>query len=108
MKTTLRLNRRYVLGQVKGKLAEQGESEVRDAIFACVMGFFGERGFSELAFKLIEYNKESKRFIVRCARGKEKELVACFALANPESGARFETIRTSGTIAAIRRKEGNI
>jgi RNase P/RNase MRP subunit POP5 len=104
MKTTLRLNRRYVLGQVKGKLAEKSESEVRNAIFSCVLGFFGEQGFSALAFKLISYDGQSKRFIVRCERGKEKELVACFALANPESGARFETLRTSGTIAAIKRK----
>lgn len=105
MKPTLRLNRRYVLGQVKGMLAGKSESEVRNAIFSRALEFFGELGFSSLAFKLISYDKESRLFIMRCERGREKELVACFALANPESGGRFEMIRTSGTIAAIKRKE---
>ena len=106
MKTTLRLNRRYVLGQVKGKLAEKGDSEVRDSIFRNVLEFFGEAGFSLLAFKLISYNRQSKLFIARCERGKEKELIACFALVNPATGARFEMQATSGTIAALRRKCG--
>lgn len=104
MKPTMRFKQRYILFEVNGNERDSlTEKEVRDFIFESLLSFFGEEGFARLAFKLISYDNNKKRGILRCERSMVGQFIASFALCGGIGGknARIECLQTSGTIRKL-------
>jgi len=107
MIATLRMKKRYVAFKCIGPESEAViEREIKDAVYTRATEFFGELGYSELGFKFIGYDAKAKVGAVRCARGKEKLVVAMLALLSSIAGKKARTmpVSTSGTINTIKEK----
>ncbi len=105
MKPTMRFKQRYVSFRIIGNEKDSlEEKEVRDFIFVHLLSFFGEDGFSRLAFKLISYNPQEKEGILRCERSQTGKFIGALALSGEISGkeARIECTSTSGTMHGLK------
>ena len=90
------LRKRYI----KFELAhEMDKKDFEPLIYRLVLQFFGELGFSKVAFKLAEF--DGLRGIIRCERTYLEEMKGFLALQNEP---RIKVIATSGTIEALKRK----
>jgi len=99
------LRKRYVLFELNG--VELPEHRLKHALYAEALKFFGEYGLSFAALKLIEYDEKTKHGILRCERSNLEPVLGFLALVSSldRKPARLVTVRSSGTIAALKRKE---
>ena len=102
LKPTQRLKKRYILFTLKGDLTEQ---ELSRGLYRYSLSFFGEYGLSKRTIKLLEFSKNEGVLLVN--RESADEVLGMLALINELEGkpARLTAKRTSGTIAALKRKE---
>ena len=111
MNAAMRMKKRYVAFRCIGPESEAvTERELKDCAYVRAVEFFGELGYSQLGFKFIGYDANSKVGAVRCARGKERLVVAMLALVGSVAGksARTMPITTSGTLKTIKDKHLNL
>ncbi len=73
-----------------------------------ILTLYGSKGLSLIDLNLIEYNEETKNWIVRCTHDTERFLRASLAsIVNvSDTPAAIRVQRTSGTIKALRKKAG--
>ncbi len=100
------LRRRYILFEFRGQDCE--EQDLKKAIYAEALKFFGEYGLSFVALKLVAYSKEKKLGVLRCEREKLQEVLGFLALVNSlgNSPARLISLKTSGTLKSLRESHG--
>ena len=107
IKPTVRMKKRYVAFGVIGKDADKiDENEIKNAFYKILNQLYGEIGFASLGFRLIEYNKETKKGIVRFRREELDKGIASFAFIkniNNEE-ARPSPISTSGSLKKLRER----
>lgn len=102
LKPTQRLKKRYISFILEGDLTEK---ELSREIYRYSLSFFGEYGLSKRTIKLLEFS--GKEGILLVNRDAADEVLGMLALINELGGkpARLIAKRTSGTIAALKRKE---
>ncbi|MEM3362036.1 MAG: Rpp14/Pop5 family protein [Candidatus Anstonellaceae archaeon] len=105
IKTTLKEKKRYILYKIK---TMQKTDIKREEVEKIIEEFFGVYGIVKNGIKIIYYDEDKKDLIIRCYRGKEKEICPFFSLISHCNGKqlKFELLFISGTIAAIKRKKG--
>ena len=101
---TLRENRRYVLVRI---MPSNLDSEIRDLYYAIsdsVTSLYGDCIAAEVHAATIL--REGAFLIVRCRRGRERELCCAIAAIRSinKTEVRLTTIATSGTIAALKKR----
>ncbi len=105
MYSALKLKKRYIVFQTKS--AEKiSESDVKGGLYAFLLKFFGEYGYSKLSYKLLQYDEKSGLGLIRCERGVLHELLGALALIENLNGkkARTVSLASSGTIKTLREK----
>jgi RNase P/RNase MRP subunit POP5 len=97
------LRKRYVLFEIRG--AELPEQQLKHALYAEALKFFGEYGLSFAALKLVEYEEKNKPGILRCERSHLEPVLGFLALVDSldRKPARVLSLRSSGTIAGLGR-----
>ena len=97
--------RRYLAISIDGGDA-CSEQDVSDALHQAVRGLFGDYGVSCLQPRLIEYDEETSKGIVRCSRGHTREMRAVLALITEISNreAAVRVMGASGTIKSLKSK----
>jgi RNase P/RNase MRP subunit POP5 len=102
LKPTQRLKKRYISFTLKGDFTEE---ELSRALYRCTLSFFGEYGLSTRTIKLLEFKGNSGILLVN--REAAEEVLGMLALVDELGGrpARLVAGRTSGTLAALRRKD---
>jgi len=103
MKPTERFKRRYISFSLSlaGKPPAYGEA--KEMVHVHFLSFFGESGISSLAFKLVKYDAQSGRGVIRCERSRADEAIFCMACLCDwkGAGARLAPLSTSGTIKRL-------
>ncbi len=103
MKPSERFKKRYVSFSLslEGKPPPAGEA--KSLVHEHFLSFFGEGGIASLAFKLVKYDGNEGKGIVRCERSRADEAIFCMALCSEWNGkaARMEPLSTSGTIKRV-------
>lgn len=101
---TLRENRRYVLTRIMPSDPNLEIRELYYAISESVTSLYGDCIAAEVHAATIL--REGEYLIVRCRRGREKELCCAIAAIRSinKTQIRLTTIATSGTIAALRKR----
>lgn len=106
IKPTTRLKKRYILFSLEGDF---GEDELSRAIYLYSLKFFGEYGLSKATIKLISLTEKGgrKEGILLVNRDSLNEVLGMLALISEldRKPARLAAMRTSGTLAALKRKE---
>jgi len=97
--------RRYLALSIDGGDA-YSEQEVSDALHQAVRELFGDYGVSCLQPKLIEFDEETSKGIVRCSRSHTREMRAALALITEisNSDAAVRVMGASGTIKSLKAK----
>lgn len=97
--------RRYLAISIDGGDA-CSEQDVSDALYQAVRGLFGDYGVSCLQPRLIEFDEETSKGIVRCSRGHTREMRAALALITEitSSVAAVRVTGASGTIKSLKAK----
>ena len=95
--------RRYLAFSLEGGYA-YSEQEVSDALYQSIQGLFGDYGVSALRPRLIEYDEERSKGIVRCNRSHMREMRAVLALMTEISNreAAVRVMGASGTIKSLK------
>jgi len=103
MKPTERFKRRYISFSLSLSGNPPSYNEAKEMVHAHFLSFFGEGGISSLAFKLVKYDAQSGRGILRCERSRADEAIFCMACLSEWKGApaRLEPLSTSGTIKRL-------
>ncbi len=96
----VKAKRRYVVAECSGDV-DMSSPEMQKSLRLCLLKLFGSIGYSRLGYKFIA-RIEGNAFIVRVARGEEKEFILALSFARGEWGGIF-SIATSGTIKAALR-----
>jgi len=98
------MRKRYVLFGLGGQ--DLTGEELKRGLYAEALRFFGELGLSYAAFKLIEYDSKTKRGVIRCERSHLEKVLGFLALVSSLDGreARLRALKSSGTIAGLRRQ----
>ena len=95
--------RRYLAISLEGSDV-YSEQEVSTALLNAVRELFGDYGVSGLQPRLIEFDEETSRGIVRCSRSHTREMRAVLALiteiSNREAAVRVMAV--SGTIKSLK------
>ena len=103
MKPSEKFKKRYISFalSVDGKPLPFGAA--KECIHQYFIGFFGELGISELAFKLIKYSDRNGKGILRCSREKIEETIFCMACMHKWQGkkCRLQPLSLSGTIKRV-------
>jgi RNase P/RNase MRP subunit POP5 len=96
------MRKRYVLFELAGP--QMQEEELKRALYAEALRFFGELGLSYAAFKLLEYDVSAKRGIIRCERSYLDKVLGFLALISSLDGktGRIRGLKSSGTIASLK------
>ena len=110
LKPTVRMKKRYVAFEIIGKDADKiekiNDNEIKSAFYKILNQLYGEIGFASLGFRLIEYNKETKKGIVRFRRQELDKGIASFAfiktIGNKE--VRPFPLSTSGSLKKLRER----
>ncbi|MFA5381789.1 MAG: Rpp14/Pop5 family protein [Candidatus Micrarchaeia archaeon] len=105
IKPTARMKKRYIAFQVIGKDADKiSDIEIKNTFYSILNQLYGEIGFSNLGFNLIEYKE--KKGIVRFRRQELEKAISSFAfiknINNKE--ARLSPLSTSGSLKKLREK----
>ncbi len=97
--------RRYLAISLEGGYA-YSEQEVSDALYQAVRELFGDYGVSGLQPRLIEFDEETSKGIVRCSRSHTREMRAVLALITEISNreAAVRVTGASGTIKSLKAK----
>lgn len=97
--------RRYLAISLDGD-GVYSEQEVSDALYQAVQELFGDYGVSGLQPRLIEYDEETSKGIVRCSRSHTREMRAALALITEisNSDAAVRVTGASGTIKSLKTK----
>jgi len=95
------LKKRYISFELRGP--DMGENSLKKAIYSEALRFFGEFGLSEAALKLVEYNSDTKKGILRCERDYLDKTIGFLALISSLEGteARLIPIKSSGTVKSL-------
>jgi ribonuclease P/MRP protein subunit POP5 len=95
------LRKRYILFEFRGP--EMGEDGMKQGIYAEALRFFGEYGLSEIALKLVSYDKATKTGILRCQRDYLEKVLGFLALVDSIDSKPARTIakKSSGTIKSL-------
>jgi RNase P/RNase MRP subunit POP5 len=103
MRPTERFKRRYISFSLSLSGKPPAYSEAKEMVHSHFLSFFGESGVSSLAFKLVKYDAQSGRGILRCERSRTDEAILCMACLSEWKGAscRLEPLSTSGTIKRL-------
>jgi len=101
---SLRENRRYILTRI---MPTDLDCEIRELYYAIsdsITSLYGDCIAAEVNAATIL--REDSLLVVRCRRGREKELCCAIAAIRSINGTqvRLTTIATSGTIAALRKR----
>ena len=101
IKPTLREKKRYVLFEI---VNGSGVSE-KDFYFALwheLLSVFGSVGMKDISLKMVSYKKG--KGIMRCKRGKEKDLIAGLAFIKKAGKQEIivRSIKTSGSIKKLK------
>ncbi|MBU0586779.1 hypothetical protein KJ780_04655 [Candidatus Micrarchaeota archaeon] len=105
MYSAMRLKKRYIVFQVKTP-QPINPKEINDGLGLFLIRFFGEYGYSKLAFKLLQYDEKTKQGLIRCDRSVLYELLGSLSLIESlkEKKARLIPLASSGTIKTLREK----
>ena len=97
--------RRYLAISLDGGDA-YSEQEISDTLYQAVRELFGEYGVSGLQPRLIEYDEETSKGIVRCNRSHTREMRAALALITviSNSATAVRVTGASGTIKSLKAK----
>ncbi len=107
IKPTVRMKKRYIAFQVIGKNADKiDEKEIKGAFYKILNQLYGEIGFSNLGFRLIEFKPETKKGIVRFRRQEIIKGMSSFAFIKNinTKEARLSPISTSGSLKKLRER----
>ena len=101
---TLRDKTRYILFELQAP-EPLTEKDVKHAITDELLRLFGEVGYADLNAQLMEWNPQKKQGILRCALALEQQCKAALLFVKEVSGNEIvtKTLKTSGTIAKLRR-----
>jgi len=83
-----------------------GEEDVRDAVWKAVLQLFGEYGAGQAGLYLVEYDKQKKQAVLRCAH-KALSIVhasVAFVTKIKDKPAALHVLRVSGTLRALSKK----
>ncbi|MEW6529104.1 MAG: Rpp14/Pop5 family protein [Candidatus Micrarchaeota archaeon] len=114
MYATLKLKKRYIVfrlstpkenSQTNGNQSVS-KKDVEAGLFSFFLKFFGEYGYSELFYKLLQYDEKDKLGLMRCERGSLYKILGALALVENLNGkrARIIAIGVSGTIKTLKEK----
>jgi RNase P/RNase MRP subunit POP5 len=95
------LKRRYILFEYRGPSI--GADQLKRSLYAEALRFFGEYGLSFVALKLVGYDPNECRGVLRCERGRLDEVLGFLALTSSIEGAacRIVAVKSSGTIRGL-------
>ncbi len=95
--------RRYLAISLDGEDA-YSEQEISNALYQAVQDLFGDYGVSVLRPRLIKYDEETSKGIVRCNRSHMREMRAVLALMTEISNreAAVRVMGASGTIKSLK------
>jgi RNase P/RNase MRP subunit POP5 len=95
------LRKRYILFELRGQ--EFDSEQLKRAIQAEALKFFGELGMSYAAIKLVQYDTTTKLGILRCERSYLDKVLGFLALVSSLNGkeARLVSKKSSGTIKSL-------
>ncbi|MCI0503724.1 hypothetical protein L0Y65_03360 [Candidatus Micrarchaeota archaeon] len=96
------LKKRYILFDLQCPVG-LGAEQLKRALYAEALKFFGELGLSYAALKLVSYDEKERRGIIRCERDYLDKALGFLALLNALDGAeaRIVAIKSSGTIRSL-------
>ena len=102
---TFRRRHRYALFRVLSSSC-LGEKDIREAIQRSVLELFGIYGLSTIEPKVVEYDEERCRGIVRCNHLQVPQLRASLAsiTALDDRPVSFLVVKVSGTLKALGRE----
>lgn len=102
MKSTEKLKKRYISFTIKSQ-ENLSQNDVKSGLYINALRFFGELGFSEIAFKLMVYDEKEKRGIIRCWRNAKEKVRGFLALINELNGKKARVIsqKTSGMVNKV-------
>ncbi len=105
MYSALKLKKRYILFQTKSQ-EKISEEDVKSGLYSFLLKFFGEYGYSKLAYKLLQYDAGKNTGLIRCERSSLYDLLGALALIENLNGkkARAISLASSGTIKTLREK----
>lgn len=100
----MRQKKRYIVFQARGEPLL--EREAKDGIFAFLVRFFGEHGYSKLGYKFLQYEPATGFGLARCERASLQELLGAFALMDNVGGKKTRVIAlsSSGTVKTLRER----
>ncbi len=107
IKPTVRMKKRYIAFELIGKDADKiNENNIKTIFYKILNQLYGEIGFANLGFRLIEFNSETKKGIVRFRRQELDKGMASFAfikkIENYET--RLKPLSTSGSLKKLRER----
>ena len=99
------VRRRYLALQVHSE-ADITQAELSRAISDKIHLLYGVRGAAETDYRMIEYNQQHRRGIIRCSHEKLTEARAALAHITAINGApvSIQVITVSGTIKSLRKR----
>ncbi len=105
MYSALRLKKRYIVFKTKAQ-QPLSQEDVKSGLYSFLLRFFGEYGYSKLAYKLLQYDEKAGLGLIRCERGSLYDLLGALALVESLNGKKARTIAiaSSGTIKTLREK----
>lgn len=105
MYSAMKLKKRYIVFKTNSE-AKLSEDDVKSGLYAFLLKFFGEYGYSKLAYKLLQYDEKSGSGLIRCERGSLYDLLGALALVESLNGKKARTVAaaSSGTIKTLREK----
>lgn len=105
MYSAMRLKKRYIVFRTKSE-AKVSENDVKSGLYAFLLRFFGEYGYSKLSYKLLQYDEKQGLGLIRCERGVLDEMLGALALVESLEGKKARTVveGVSGTIKTLREK----
>lgn len=105
MYSSLKLKKRYIVFQAKSA-QPISEEDVKSGLYSFLLKFFGEYGYSKLAYKLLQFDEKGGMGLIRCERGSLYDLLGALALIENLNGkkARAIALASSGTIKTLKEK----
>jgi len=102
--------RRYLLFSVHPQGGPLPAQSVKSAIFRSIVELFGLYGLSQADLKLIAYDEEGGRGLIRCSHTSlDKLRVALLAIREIEGRlTAIHTVTVSGTLKSIRDRGGGL
>ncbi|MFA5077272.1 MAG: Rpp14/Pop5 family protein [Candidatus Micrarchaeia archaeon] len=105
MYSAMRMKKRYVVFAVKSA-APASEEDVKKGMYAFLLRFFGEYGYSKLSYKFMQYEQKEGLALARCSRDSLNDMLGALALIENLNGkkARTTALASSGTLKTLREK----